>query len=243
MLRKLKIVTVVNDFKLYDRCIRNSENINGYELIPYDNTRENIGIAKRYNDFIEKNILNSDEDFWIIFCHQDFGFYTDPYEKLKDLDTNFIYGATGVVEYSIRKFKKSKLRFINKKVRKALGRINQFRKRKDGQFFEIHGKFLDKPEIVNTVDCCCLALHSSLIKKFNLKFDENLDWHLYSEELSVNAKKNYGVLTKAVQFDAFHIGEGFCDENFYKSWDYILDKHKVEDVVSTCSPNQDKLFF
>ena len=51
---ELKIVSVVNNFDIYNKCIKNNEFINKYDLIPFDNTSENLGIPKLYNSFMGK---------------------------------------------------------------------------------------------------------------------------------------------------------------------------------------------
>ena len=227
---KIKIVSVVSNFDVYKTSIQDNKAMNIHQLISYDNREENIGIPKRYNHFIDEN----KDDCWIIFCHQDFGFNKNPQEILNKLDKNFIYGPVGVMP------KKQFLSIIRLKPKfnviknKLIGQINQFKK--ETQKFKKKGCMVASSTVVETLDCCCLIIHSSLLKKHNLKFDEQLSWHLYSEEFSINAKNKHNVLSKVVQFDCFHIGQGDINEDFDTSWDYVLKKHNLKKVIGTCAP-------
>ncbi len=236
-MEKIKIVSVVSNLDMYKKCIQDNTSMNKHELTFCDNTKENIGIPKRYNDFIKKNV--NGDSFWIIFCHQDFGFDKDPQKILSKLDKNFIYGPIGVIPQkqflSIRRFH-PKFNVIKTRM---LGQIRQFKKKK--QDFFLSGEFIDQPVTVETLDCCCLIVHSSLVKKYNLRFDENLDWHLYVEDFSMTARIKHNILTKAVQFECFHIGQGDINQDFNKSWKYMLKKHGLQRIISTCGPKRDRL--
>ncbi|MEI7473367.1 MAG: hypothetical protein WCK67_01195 [bacterium] len=225
---KINIITVVNKFDIYNKVIRDNNNVNHYPITVFDNRTEHSSISKIYNNFISEKVY-ADSDFWCVFIHQDFGFNHDPYIVLADLDKNFIYGATGVNKYT-QKLSFVSNRFRIKKLPVVIGQIKQIH---DENNFSLDGLKLDKPEIVQTLDCCCLIVHSSLLNKYKLKFDENLTFHMYAEEFSINAKKTYNIDTKAVQFDCYHIGRGHIDEEFKKSVAYVKNKHKIRQIVST----------
>ncbi|MCK7520973.1 MAG: hypothetical protein MZV64_26400 [Ignavibacteriales bacterium] len=210
----LKIVTVVNDFEIFNKTIKNNNFMNIHPIHVYDNSIENIGISKRYNNFINEYV-KPDSDFWIIFCHQDFGFLKDPLPILKKLDKNCIYGPIGVicsgknrisVSIKLKGLMNSFLKFKYKPNKKYFGQINQGKKN-GAKFFKL-GRYLITSKEVDSVDCCCLICHSSLIYKHNLSFDELLDFHLYSEDFSFNAKFNHNIATKAVQFKCKHLSQG-----------------------------------
>ena len=230
----LKIVTVVNKFDIFNKVIDENKAINNYPIIVYDNSTENIGISERYNHFIDKNI-GENSDFWVIFCHQDFGFNKDPLKILNKLDKNFIYGPIGATRtwYSwnlnINLFSRKPISISLKQSNALLGQINQGNK---GSFFKT-GLFLLNPAKVETVDCCCLIIHSSLINKHSLKFDNNTKFHLYSEEFSINAKLNYGIKTKAVQLDCFHLSPGCFNGDYHTTLDYVKKKHNLKKIIST----------
>jgi hypothetical protein len=224
---QLKVISVVNYFPVYQRVVWDNLNLAGAEFFGYDNSRENIGIAVRYNDFIEKNLENEEEDSWCIFCHQDFGFEEDPGPKLAELSPDCIYGAIGVnikLKLSLKPFK-----LYRKKETEG-----QFKQGHNNDDFEFIGNYLERPKKVLACDCCCLIVHSSLIKKYNLRFDPKCEFHLYAEDFQINARKKFGVKTMAVQFACYHLGIGnYDDPAFYKTLDYLKKKHHLRKLYST----------
>lgn len=230
----IQIVTVVNKYNLYNEVIRENPFMNPHSLHVYDNTKTNIGIARRYNDFIKNQMT---EDSWIIFCHQDFGFKEAVTDKIEALDKNYIYGPIGVgaikqfvfivsiSRYGVERFR---IGFYDRT--KQFGCILQ----KTHDKTAMKGKHIRKPVVVETVDSCCVIVHSSLIKKHNLSFDEHLEWHLYAEDFSLNAKRNCRVLTKAAQFDCTHYSAGNVDHVFYDHLNYLRKKYQTDRFATTC---------
>ncbi|OGI03034.1 MAG: hypothetical protein A2104_01820 [Candidatus Melainabacteria bacterium GWF2_32_7] len=223
---KIQVVSIVNNFDTYNTVIRNNKNINHYSLTIFDNTSKNIGISTRYNSFI--NSLQPNDDSWIIFCHQDFGFMEDPLSKLCTLDKNFICGAVGAKLKRGLFVRNSKL-FTYKRF--FIGEIHQGDNSSD---FRKNGKKLKKPERVETLDCCCIIVHSSLITRFNLRFDENLKFHMYAEDFCIYARKNFGIDTKVVQFECFHLGAGTPNDEYHESVEYVKRKYGLKKIISTC---------
>lgn len=229
-----KIICVFNNQEIFEKVVKNNENLKNCDIHSYDNTNDNVAITKRYNDFIDKNI--DSEDSWCVFIHQDFGFMEDIDRVLDKLDENCIYGAIGVKIYrGIFIGKKGKDGHIGLKRHFALtwGEIQQGQ---NGFKFKPYGKKVSSQKIVDSVDCCCIILHSSLIKKYNLHFDENLKFHMYAEELCYSAKKNHRIKTKVVQMECFHLGEGSLNDEYNESVKYLKDKFKIKKIPSTC-PN------
>ena len=215
--KAIQIVMVVNDVEMMTALIRNNPYMNRFALHVFDNTQENIGISCRYNDFIRQHM---NDEAWIIFCHQDFGFLENPLRKLQALEKNCIYGVIGaVVKESILPIKI------------LLGQIYQGT---NDPIFIKHGKYLYQPEVVDTVDCCCIIAHSSLIRSFQLCFDEQLDFHLYGEEFCMNAKYQHGIRTKVAQFDCLHLSWGNPASLAYKkSFVYVTSKYPNTRIIST----------
>lgn len=87
---------------------------------------------------------------------------------------------------------------------------------------------------VSSVDCCCLIVHSSLISKYNLRFDENLNWHMYAEEFCINAQITHKITSKAAQFNCFHLGEGKLNDDFHNCAKYVKEKHTLKYLKTTC---------
>jgi len=256
----LHIITTVLDSNCYDKTIKHNPFMNCYKITAFNQEKDNIIIPKRYNSFIKEKIFTDKiKDTWLVFCHQDFGFLNFPLEILEKQNKNFLYGPSGVRKrkFGNLKFKLWKdflpIPYIKTKVL-ALGQIWQgydpetFKKanRKNpfkvgNEYFYFSGKQLEQPEVVDTVDCMCLIVHSSLIKKYKLLFDEKLDWHCYSEDFSLNAKHKHGILTKAVQMDCKHLSRGNSfSKGFEKCFGYITNKYKNCCFCTACRNTYDK---
>jgi hypothetical protein len=225
MTEAVQIITVVSKFEIFEEMIGKNPFMNRYPIQVYDNTVENLGIPKRYNDFIDRAM---DDNAWLIYCHQDFGFSEDPYRCIKDLDKNGIYGPIGAARKRGLFIRQGKITF-SKKV--LLGQILQARN--DDNYFP-HGIHLDRPRLVDTVDCCCLIVHSSLILKCDLRFDERLGFHLYAEDFSLNALRTCGARTRAVQMAAHHMSFGDTSRDFHSSLEYLKAKYRGLNFVGTC---------
>jgi hypothetical protein len=231
---KIDYICVVNHHEQYDSYYTNNPYVNKHNIIIYNNIVENLPITLRYNDYIENKMK---DDTWCVFLHQDFEFNEDIADKLGALPTNSIYGPIGA------KAKKSFIIFIRlewfkwKKLKIALSKrsltVGGIKERQGDKIIEV-GKRVSKPVLVDTVDCCCLIVHSSLIKEYNLKFDENLQWHLYSEEFSLNAKISHGIQTKVIQLEGTHYSCGSFNPMFQYSLLYLRNKYNNKPFASTC---------
>lgn len=229
-----KIVCVVNDYAVFDEVVKSNEHLRGCEIFDFDNTKENIFIPVRYNDFIEHHI-DDKSDFWVMFIHQDFGLMENT-EFLDKLDPQNIYGAIGAKLYNgifwgkrpltgDFGFKRT-LKLIKGQILQGNGDLN-FRK---------YGLKIFNQTDVDALDCCCIIVHSSLISKYQLRFDENLGFHLYAEEFCYSAKLNHKIKSKVVPFKCYHLGKGNIDEEFERSALYLKEKFKIPQIPSTC-PN------
>ncbi|MFA6570601.1 MAG: hypothetical protein WCT77_05130 [Bacteroidota bacterium] len=231
---EIEFVTVINNFDIYNRIFINNSFLSNFKLVKFDNTTENLPLAKRYNQYIDKLMP---ENTWIVFCHQDFEFKEDISTLLQNLDYSNIYGPIGAgwkknlvcfLRLDYFKIRKFKIGIIKR--RQIIGSIEE---KQSDKYVKI-GKFIKRPEIVDTVDGCCIIIHSSLIKKYNLRFDDNLDWHLYSEDFSLNAKIYHKVITKVVQISSTHHSSGSFNAEFHHSLVYIRNKYNNFDFASTC---------
>jgi len=233
-----KTICVYNNQENFEKVVANNEHLKSCEIISYDNTNENIAITKRYNDFIEKEIvpISAPNDFWCMFIHQDFGIMEDIDAVLGKLNKRYIYGAIGVKIFKGLFWGKkdgNEKRGFKNELKLAFGRILQG---KNDFNFKPKGKRALFQITVDSIDCCCIIIHSSLIKKYNLRFDENLNFHMYAEELCYRAKKDYKIKTKVVQMKCFHMGQGALDEEYQRSVKYLKDKFNIKKIPSTC-PN------
>lgn len=238
----MSVICVYNDKKIFTKVVQDNQYLKDTEIFAFDNTTENISITKRYNSFIEENIMAAAEDgrtltdSWLMFIHQDFGIMEDITPILERLNPNYIYGAVGVKIFKGFFYGKrglDKRLGFKDELKITLGRILQG----DNDFgLKRHGRIALFQPTVDSVDCCCIIFHSSLIKKYNLRFDENLNFHMYAEELCYRAKHEYGIKTKVVQMKCFHLGKGDLGKEFEKSAQYVKEKFNLKSVPSTC-PN------
>ncbi len=231
-----KIVCVVNNFEIFESVVKNNGSLTHCEIISYDNSSDNVSITKRYNDFINDYVLNTEQDFWCFFVHQDFGFMESIEKFLSKLDKNAIYGTIGVKSFGNKALEK--LGLSNKIKIKGKGRLKlpfgQILQGNNDFNFHKYGFEVFTQMEVDSVDCCCIMIHSSLIRKHNLLFDENLSFHLYAEELCYRAKNELKIKTKVVQAKCFHMGRGNIDEVFCESLNYLQVKFKTSNIPSTC---------
>lgn len=229
-----QIVSVINKFDVYDRCVKHNPFMNKFELYPYDNRENVMGISDSYNDFIENTMGDGN---WVIFCHQDYAFQEEIAPFLEKMDKNTIYGTVGVVEgkdfsmhLKMRGWKVRKFRFGFYPSTRLTGRYLQG----EGKDAYWSGISIKRPTKVESVDCCCLMVHSSLIRKHNLRFDSKMNWHLYSEDFSMNARTNHKISTKVIQIKNQHIGHGTLNEDFYNTLDYFKSKYPGKTISTTC---------
>ncbi|GHZ20422.1 putative glycosyltransferase protein [Vibrio cholerae] len=208
-----KIHCVVNDFYTFESTVESSRFMIQYDVSYSDNTSENIGIPKRYNDFIEKNI---NSDCWLVLCHQDFTFLENMDDKFEKMDKNVLYGPIGAT------------RLKGKRI--ILGQINQGDR---GRIFK-HGAKIVHERVVDTVDCMCIIVHSSLLKRTGLRFDEKLDFHHYTEEFCLSGFLNHNLETKAIQMECLHTSYGSLSSSYYKAVRYVKNKYSGYEYESTC---------
>ena len=209
-------ISVVRDFAMYDRLVRNNPNNAGAEFVAFDNNVENKTIPVRYNSFL--NSYDYSKEAWFVFCHEDFQFLEPVAPKLESLDKGAIYGAFG-----------AKLR--------VPGVGLQIDSNKDGSDMSFRGLPVSGPTTVDTIDCACLIVHSSLIAKFGLRFDENLTYDLYTEDFGIAAKEEFGIDTKVLPIRTHHYSYGNVVQRFHDQLRYLNDKYadasKVY-VTTTC---------
>lgn len=238
MKNNLQIVSVVKDKEIFLSFISNNSFMNQYPVYAYDNRYCNMAISYRYNHFIRHFMGNNN---WIVFCDQDFSFLEDPIKKLDKLDKNCIYGPIGatlkvkplsiVLKLGLFKIRSFAME-LNKE--KLIYWGNIFQGQDSDNNYQPLGKYLEQPKIVDTIDCCCIIVHSSLINKYNLRFDEKLKWHLFAEEFSLNARYKHNIKIKAVQLSCKHMSPGQLNIQFIESLKYLKEKYKSKKFGGTC---------
>lgn len=219
--QKPYVVSVVRDFSMYDKCVGKNNSFDGFERVVFDNNIENLSITKRYNSFIDSHC--QDEDCWIVFCHEDWRAEEDMVKVLEKLDKDKIYGPIGI-------FLQHRLMrdyIIN------VGSICQCDK--DGSRLIRIGKSAMKKGRVDTLDCQCVIVHSSLIRRYNLRFDENLLYDMYVEDFCASAHDRYGIITEVYPIKCTHFSYGVLGKSFYDALQYVKKKfeHSYKGYITT----------
>lgn len=205
---KVSVVSVVRDMEMYERCVLHNSYLEGCELTMLDNRTENRTITERYNDFLD----SIDDDRWIVFCHEDWEVKENLLPVIQKLHVGRLYGPIGV--------------FVEEKENVDViiikGSVENSRK-EGGKIDLITGRELEGR--VDTFDCQCLIVHSSLVREHSLRFDENLQFDMYVEDFCVDAYEKAGVESYTVSIACHHHSLGKLSKSFYDSIKYIRNKH------------------
>ena len=77
---------------------------------------------------------------------------------------------------------------------------------------------------MDTFDCQCLIVHSSLVERFSLRFDENFTFDLYVEDFCISAFENHGVISRILPMDCRHWSYGSVSDRFMRLKEYLSSK-------------------
>lgn len=205
----MQVVSVVRDFDMYERLVRSNVHMQGAVFTPYDNREENLHITTRYNQFLDSYDYAKED--WFVFCHEDWEVKEDLVARLEGLDKNCLYGPVGVTLIACEGGART------------LGQIIE--SKKDGSNPHTAGISVKINEEVGTFDCQCLILHSSVIARHNLRFDENLSFDLYVEDFCIQAREHASIKSYILQLHCQHYSGGNVAERFYQQYDYICSKY------------------
>lgn len=212
----MTFISVVRDFATYDRLVRNNPNNIGGRFVAFDNNAENLTIPERYNSFIKSYDYSKPD--WFVFCHEDFQFLEVLTSKFPMMHENSLYGVFG-----------ARLR--------APGVGLQIDSNKDGSNMSFRGMPVSRPTSVDTIDCACLIVHSSLVARHGLRFDPNLTYDLYAEDFGIFAREKFGIDTKVLPIRSHHYSYGCIQPRFHEQLAYLNAKYAGASRVyatSTC---------
>lgn len=210
-MEKAAVITVVRDYAMYTYLVKNNVYFQSAALYDLNNTVENESISVRYNEFL--NAYDFSRETWFIFCHEDWELKEDLTAKLTVLDKNALYGPIGTALLAQKK------RFLLR----SFGGVKN--SDKDGKNVRFYGRKCSDGTPVETFDCQCLIVHSGLIEKYGLRFDENLSFDLYVEDFCANAKEKYGIASKIVNLKCQHYSYGHIKDRFYSGFEYLEKKY------------------
>ena len=214
-------VTVVRDYALYDKYVRSNKNCKGVDFVYFDNNIKNTPISTHYNSYLDS--YDYSQDAWLVFCHEDFEFLEDPRVILQGLDKNVLYGPIGHVRVGIFGFG----------IQSVRGEVSITKKGDDTQKSWKIGRRLKKPSKVETFDCCCLMVHSSLIQRLKLRFDENLEFDMYVEDFCAIAHQRGNVFSYAVQMEVCHHSDAVATERLWRHLPYLAEKYNKHCYTGT----------
>lgn len=215
-------ISAVRDFAIHARCVKDNPFCRGCEIATIDNRERNDGIGVCYNHFLVSR--PADEDAWYVFCHEDF----EPKEFLADrldgLDTSCLWGPIGAA------------------TRVICGIYHQWRLigsveecNKNGSCRHSIGTSVSLGTPTETFDCQCLIVHSSLIRKHGLRFDENLTFDLYVEDFCIAAHEKAAIPSRILPFAALHWSGGSIQPRYYHQETYLNAKYPTSCYTGTSS--------
>jgi len=208
----ITIISAVRDVKMYDKCIRQNPCVNQHALCPLDNRFENKGVSLRYNQFLDAYDFMCPS--WLVFCHEDFEFKQRIDHLLEALDKNVLYGPIGV---------RTDVRWHLLYSWRLIGQIIE--SNKDGANARRIGSAYPLGTPVETFDCQCLIVHSDVIQKTGLRFDEHLLFDLYVEDFCINANENHGIPSRILAVMCQHWSGGSVRERYFHQEAYLNKKY------------------
>jgi hypothetical protein len=172
---EMKFIVVYNISEAFQKYFSSSPFVSPDKVIAYQNVN-NEPLPKFYNKTVRNHLS---EETWFIFCHQDFILREDLTSRLKEKDTEAVYGPIGE-------------RLAEEHF---LGQIIQTNN-------EPIGTPLIKDTVVQTLDAQCLIAHASVFRQ-GVWFDERFLFHFYDADFCMQAYiKGFDVL--ATQINCQH---------------------------------------
>lgn len=199
-------ISVVRDFPLYERLVRRNPVNAGGRFVALDNRTENLSITSRYNSVLDG--WDYGTETWFVFLHEDFQFLEPVGDVLAHADAGRIYGVVGPSS-----------------TRPGSDVLFSLNSERDGGRLGFYGKPFKKPVAVLTTDCNCLIVHSSLVQRYRLRFDEKLLFDLYAEDFEINAREKFGVGTFVIPVRCRHWSFGHMGDRFFRQRRYLLEKY------------------
>ena len=202
------VISAVRDFAMHDRCVAGNPHVSECECVPLDNSARNDGIGICYNRFLASR--PRDDDAWYVFCHEDFEFLEPPPARLEGLDRDSLWGPIGAATQVIGGlYHRWRL----------LGQVEECAK--DGTSRHLIGCRVPKGTPVETFDCQCLTVHSSLVQRLGLRFDEVLTFDLYAEDFCIAAHEKAGVVSRILPLKARHWSGGRVLPRYHEQEAYL----------------------
>ena len=219
---RIVIVSVVRDFDMYERCVRANPSAAGCECVPLDNRTRNEGVPTGYNRFLAARPPN--EEAWYVFCHEDFQLQEPLAPLLATCDRQTLWGPIGACTH---------VRFGVYHQWRLTGCVEECRK--DGSAVRRIGAPVPFGTRVETFDCQCLIVHSSLIARLRLRFDEALTFDLYVEEFCMAAHERGAVPARILPVRCRHWSGGQVQPRYRTQEAHVNAKYPTSCYTGTSS--------
>lgn len=215
-------VAVMWNAARYDQCYARNVHVKNLKCVVVDNRMNNRPIPDRYNEFLDTYDYSS--QMWFVFAHEDFEIRDNLVAKLADCDVGSLWSPIGCYRQS----------FLGIGRQRYVGTILDA-DRKTGDGFVLSGRPVKKGTKVETFDCCCLIVHSSLVQKHHLRFDPKLEFDLYVEDFCAMAKVRYGIVSRILPFESTHHSLSVPQRRYYDLLPYLRKKYPHNCFTGTCS--------
>lgn len=215
-IKDVVIFSVVRDLDMFHRCVSANPNNKDCAIYFFDNRDVNERVPVVYNRFLDAYDYSTAS--WFVLCHEDFEFLEPIGEILDDIDTDSIYGPIGgrltpKFQWLLGGLWRSELK----------GEIIE--SAKDGSGLKRVGDCSPTGTVVDAVDCQCIVVHSDLVRRCHLRFDENLSFDLYAEDFCFGAYVNHMILTRILAIKCHHHSQGRLLPRFFSQKEYLDSKY------------------
>jgi hypothetical protein len=216
------VISVVNDFAMYDRFFTDNPNLEGCALHPIDNRAKNETITVRYNRVIRE--IGFERPRWLMFVHQDFEMLEPLLPKIALLDPRHIFGPYGAKTQRVWGVYYKWL---------LTGHMRISRRDGGGCFLSGHPANVGDP--TETFDCCCFFIHTDWLRRTGFRFDEHLTFDLYGEDLCIQAQEFYHTRPMMLPLLAQHYALHPVPARYYEQEAYLNTKYRTCAYTGQCS--------
>lgn len=214
--QQLKIFSVYINEIMFNNFFNLNSSLFTHEIHGIDNRKDNLSLSVIYNGIIN-NYLN--ENIWLFFVHEDFEI-TGSLEHIFELDPLAIYGTFGV-------------KMLNNV---PIGFGKHKCSNKDGSNSVEVGLDINIFEDVQSLDCQSILIHTSLLRSYpDIRFDENLSFDLYAEDLCIKAGCVHNLPVRVIPLNFQHYSHGKITERYHSGLKYLGEKYPNYGVPGSCS--------
>ena len=213
-------ICVSRDPGLYAKCIADNRHVACFAHVKIDNSSKNDPIPVCYNRFLDA--YDYSKEAWFVFCHEDFEFQEDVGTLLEHLGRDSLHGVVGAARRGFAGFG----------MQVIYGNMTEVNRDGIGKEWT-PGRKIAYPIEVEAFDCCCLIVHSSLVAKHGLRFDENLFFDLYVEDFCASAKVKHGIRSYVHPVKCCHHSGSRATDRLLRHLPYLKKKYPRHCFVGT----------